>query len=320
MSAFTQSNTACSKTAFVFAGQGAQYPGMGITLYEQNAAAREVFDLCESIRPGTLELCFKGSQDVLNQTVNTQPCLFAMDLACAAALSSQGIAADGAAGFSLGEIAALAFCGIASYADAFRLVTQRGILMDACCKEHPGEMAAVLRLTPEQVERVCEPFSQVYPVNYNSPAQTVCAASADQMPQFLEAVTASGGRAIRLAVSGAFHSPFMHKAAAGLETFCNTISLQAPKLPIYANVTAKPYEADAIVQTICKQAMSPVLWQQTIENMIADGYTAFVEVGAGKTLSGLIKKINPQVQIYNVEDITSLEKTVAGLQGGQSNA
>ena len=140
------------KIAFLFAGQGAQYPGMGRELYESSPAARKVFDMAERLRPGTLEQCFFGTAEELSRTINTQPCLFAMDLACAEALKEAGIQADSCAGFSLGEVAACAFCGLLSYEDAFRLVCRRAELMDAAAGKHPGGMSAILKLDAETVQ------------------------------------------------------------------------------------------------------------------------------------------------------------------------
>ena len=301
------------KVAFLFAGQGAQYPGMGKALYEASKAAREVFDICEAIRPGTLAQCFEGSMEELSQTVNTQPCLFAMDLACAAAAVEAGIEPAAAAGFSLGEIAAAAFTGMLSVENAFRLVIRRGEMMAECAGKNPGVMLAVLRLSPEKVRELAADFGRVFPVNYNCPGQIVCAMAGEEAESFAQAVAAAGGRAMRLNVSGAFHSPFMLEATYGLEDMLKKIPIQQPRIPLYANLTARPY-GEAMADTLARQASSPVHWSETIENMAADGITAFVEVGAGKTLTGLMRKINKDLTACSVADPDSLAAAMALLK------
>ena len=206
-------------TALVFSGQGAQYTGMGKDLYENSPAAKAVFDMAESIRPGTIKQCFEGTKEELSVTINTQPCVFITDLAAAAAVAEKGVKIDCVAGFSLGEIAAIAFAGMLSYEDAFKLVCKRAELMDKAAKENPGAMAAIMKISPEQVEEICAGFEKAYPVNYNSPAQTVVAASQEEIDELCEKVKAVKGKAVKLAVSGAFHSPFMNGAADGLSEY-----------------------------------------------------------------------------------------------------
>lgn len=293
-------------TAFVFSGQGAQYSGMGKELYENSPAAKAVFDMAEQIRPGTIKQCFEGTNEELSITINTQPCVFVADLAAAAAVAEKGIKPDFVAGFSLGEIAAIAFSGMLSYEEAFRLVCKRAELMNKAAKENPGAMAAILKLTPEKVEEICSEFERAYPVNYNSPAQTVVAASEEEIDALCDKVKALKGRAVKLSVSGAFHSPFMNEAAEGLAEYLKGIEFSQPNIPVYANYTAKPYEGDFKALTAA-QVNNPVQWQKTIENMIADGADTFIEVGVGKTLTGLIKKINADVQAVNVENKEELD-------------
>ena len=217
------------KTVFVFSGQGAQVPGMGKSLYDNSAAAKAVFDMAESIRPGTLKQCFEGTKEELSETINTQPCVFAVDLAAAAAVAEKGIRPDYVAGFSLGEIAAIAFAGMITYEDAFRLVCKRSEVMDKAAKENKGAMAAVLKLTPEKVEEICSGFEKAYPVNYNSPAQTVVAASEDEIDELCAKVKAEKGKAVKLAVSGAFHSPFMNSASDALSEYLEGVELKEPE-------------------------------------------------------------------------------------------
>ncbi len=301
-----------SKIAFVFSGQGAQAPGMGKELYDCSPAAKAVFDLADSIRPGTSQQCFEGTQEELNVTINTQPCLFACDLAAAKAAQERGIQPDCAAGFSLGEAAAVAFSGMLTEAEAFSMVCKRAELMNEAAQKNPGAMAAVMKLSPQQVETLCGPIENAWPVNYNSPKQTVVAASADTIDQVVEAASAQRGRAVKLAVSGAFHSPLMHSAADGLREYLVSISLREEKLPVYANLTAEPYGEDK-KETMAAQCENPVRWQKTIENMIANGVDTFIEVGVGKTLAGLIKKINPEVTVYQIENKEGLDAAAEAL-------
>lgn len=301
-----------SKIAFVFSGQGAQAPGMGKELYDCSPAAKAVFDLADSIRPGTSQQCFEGTQEELNVTINTQPCLFACDLAAAKAAQERGIQPDCAAGFSLGEAAAVAFSGMLTEAEAFSMVCKRAELMNEAAQKNPGAMAAVMKLSPQLVETLCGPIENAWPVNYNSPKQTVVAASADTIDQVVEAASAQRGRAVKLAVSGAFHSPLMHSAADGLREYLASISLREEKLPVYANLTAEPYGEDK-KETMAAQCENPVRWQKTIENMIANGVDTFIEVGVGKTLAGLIKKINPEVTVYQIENKEGLDAAAEAL-------
>ena len=297
------------KIAFVFSGQGAQKPGMGKDLYDCSPAAKAVFDMADSVRPGTSEQCFSAEQEVLNRTVNTQPCVFAADLAAAAAVVEKGIKPDFAAGFSLGEIAALGFTGILSYEDAFKLVCKRGELMDISSNERKSTMVAVIKLPPEKVEEIAAKFEDTYPVNYNSPAQTVVATSEETADRIVEAVKEAKGKGVKLAVSGGFHSPFMNSAAKGLSEYLENVTLGVPSIPLYSNVTAKPYgEDNTDFRTLIEsQVISPVRWQKTVENLIAEGVDTFIEVGVGKTLSGIIKKISPDVRVFNVENKETLD-------------
>lgn len=295
-----------SKTAFVFSGQGAQYPGMGKELYEASPAARTVFDMAESIRPGTIIQCFEGTKEELSLTINTQPCVFTADLAAAAAVAEKGIRPDFVAGFSLGEIAAISFAGMLSYEEGFRLVCRRAELMDKAARENPGAMAAVMKLTPEQTEEICRSFKRAYPVNYNSPAQTVVAAAEDEIDALCERVKEMKGKAVKLAVSGAFHSPFMDSASMAMAEYLREIELKQPEIPVYANATAQPYEGD-YAALISEQINHPVRWQKTVENMLAKGAVRFIEVGVGKTLTGLIKKITSEAQAFNIENKEGLD-------------
>lgn len=306
------------KIAFLFAGQGAQYPGMGKSLTEISPKAASLFELVDSIRPGTSRQCFAGDPAELTQTANTQPCVFTVDLAAAYALEEAGVHADVAAGFSLGEMAALTFAGSFSEKDGFSLVCRRGELMQEAAQEHPSAMAAVLKLKDETVEQLCAGFPDVYPVNYNCPGQLVVAGGTEHLDQFCELAAEAGGRAKKLAVGGGFHSPFMEQAASAYLQELLRIGVKLPRIPVYGNRTAAPYEENRETM-LAEQMKNPVLWTKTVERMAADGVDTFVEVGPGKTLSGLVKRILPHAAVYRVEDAATLEETIQALRktGGQ---
>ena len=306
-----------SKIAFVFSGQGAQYPGMGESLVQASPAAKAVFALCDSIRPGTTTQCFSGTKEELTITSNTQPDMFAVEVAAAAALVEAGIQPQALAGFSVGEIGALAFSGALSVADSFRLVCRRGELMQEASNAADTGMVAVVKLTPQQVEELAGQFDQVYPVNYNSPAQTVCAGLSASMDGFKAAIKAAGGRAIPLRVAGAFHSPFMASASEGLAEELKQYTFTTPKYTLYSNVTGQPYGApESYADLLARQVISPVRWQTIVEHMIADGFDTFIEVGPGNTLAGLIGKINSTVKTYNVDSADTLRATIEEVTNG----
>ncbi len=300
-----------AKLAFVFPGQGAQKAGMGKSLYEADPAARAVFDSLEAVRPGTLALCFEGPEDALSETKNTQPCLYAVELAATHALMARGVRPDACAGFSLGEVSALAASGAVDLIEGFRLVSLRGELMQAEAGKTEGAMAAVLKLSAEDVEKIAAAHG-VYPVNYNCPGQITVSGEKAKMPDFLAAVKAAGGRAVPLKVKGAFHSPYMAQAAAQFREALEKVAFRKPKGLLYANKTGLPY-GWAFAEALADQIKSPVRWQAEVEHMIETGFDTFLEVGPGTTLSGLIGKINPGVRVLGVEDAESLKKAVDAL-------
>lgn len=300
------------KIAFVFSGQGAQHPGMGKSFYDTSDAVKSLYDTAEELRPGTMEQSFNGTDEELRLTLNTQPCMYLADLAAALALKEAGIEPDCIAGFSLGEIPALSFAGAYSYTDGFRIVMGRAEFMHEASQSHEAAMVAVLKLKPEDIQQVCENFEHIYPVNYNSSAQTVVSGIKSEMEEFKTVVKEKGGRCIDLSVSGAFHSPFMNQASEKFAEFLNGFELIKPKTDVYANISALPYE-DNIADNLSRQINNPVLWQKTVENMISDGVTTFIEVGCGKTLTNLIGKISKEVKVYNVEDAESLKNVLEGV-------
>ncbi len=300
------------KIAFVFSGQGAQYPGMGKSLAECSPAARTVFELADRLRPGTSAQCFEGTAEELAVTQNTQPCLYCVDLAAALALEEQGVHADFAAGFSLGEVPALAFAGALSHEEGFRFVCKRAEAMQAAAEQNPGSMAAVLKLPNEAVEALCREFTQVWPVNYNCPGQLVVAGEPGQLAEFQKRVKEAGGRAAPLAVSGGFHSPFMESAAARLAEELAQTAFSPARVPVYANYTAQPYGKDPAALLV-SQVKNPVRWQETVEALAAQGVDAFFECGPGKTLCGLIKKTVKTARVFQAQDAESIRAALAEL-------
>ena len=296
------------KIAFVFAGQGAQYSGMGKALYEASAAAKNVFDTCENLRKGTLAQCFGGTEEELKETVNTQPCMFAVEMAAAEALREAGIVADCAAGFSLGEIAALTYSGAVSPEDGFKIVCERARLMQEAAEECDTSMAAVVKLPAEKVEELCAAHDQVYPVNYNCPGQIACAGLSSSMADFSAAVKNAGGRALPLKVRGGFHSPFMKKASEGFLSVLENYEISTPKIPLYSNKTGLLY-ADGIKELLASQIASPVRWESIVRHMIGEGIDTFIEIGPGSTLSGLIAKTDSSVKTYQACE--SVDKVIS---------
>ncbi len=302
------------KIAFLFAGQGAQAPGMGQSLQQNSPKAAGLFELFDSIRPGTSAQCFTGTPEELAQTENTQPCVFAVGLAAAAALAEKGVLPQGVAGFSLGEMAALTFAKSFTLQNGFTLVGQRAGLMQQANIQNPGVMAAVLKLQDTAVEEICANFKQMYPVNYNCDGQLVVAGSSAEMPEFCAAVKEAGGLAKPLAVGGGFHSPFMQQASDEFLQAIKGSEFAAPTLPVYANLTALPYTLEDLPLTLAKQMCRPVLWKQTLQNMWNDGFTTFIEVGPGKTLTGLAKRVLPEATLFTVQDIDGVQAAASALQ------
>lgn len=301
------------KIAFVFSGQGAQYPGMGQSLYNASEAARQVFDLADSLRPGTSVQCFSGTAEELSVTKNTQPCLYCVDLAAARALEEAGVHPDFVAGFSLGEAAAATFAGVFTDKAGFDFVCKRAGAMQKAAEANPGSMTAVLKLPNETVEELCGKFTQVWPVNYNCPGQLVVAGEPEQLKEFQALVKEAGGRAAPLAVSGGFHSPFMESASQEMEAVLTGMEVSVPRLPLYANFNAQPY-GDNAKELLVKQVKNPVRWQETVEALAAEGVDAFFECGPGKTLCGLVKKTLKTAKVFQVQDEETLRAALAAME------
>ncbi len=293
------------KVAFVFSGQGDQFPGMGKELAEQYPSAAEVFKMCDKIRPGTSAMCFEGTAEELRETRNTQPCLFAMELAAATVLQEMGIEPDAVAGFSLGELTACTVSGAVDAETGFQLVCRRGELMQQAAEKQETTMAAVVRLTQEQVEELCGKYENVYPVNFNYPGQISVAGLGTEVTEFAADVKAAGGRAIPLKVKGAFHTPFMAEASDEFAKELASVDFSENSVELYSDVTAHPYEDD-VEGLLGRQMCSPVRWEDLIRNMIADGIDTFVEIGPGKTLSNMIARIDSAVKTFSVSELSAV--------------
>lgn len=292
------------RIAFVFSGQGDQHPGMGKELFEKYPAAAQVFKMCDGIRPGTSRQCFEGSQEELTETANTQPCLFAMELAAARALIDMGVTPAAAAGFSLGEVTAAAVCGIFDDETGFKLVCRRGELMQREAEKFDTSMYAIVKLPPEKVEELCAGHQNVYPVNYNCPGQISVSGLSQEMPALCNEVKEAGGRAIPIKVKGAFHSPFMKSAAEDFYKELQKADIKDMSIPLYSDMTALRYSKNA-AELLSRQICSPVKWESLIRNMIGDGMDTFIEIGPGKTLTNMIKKIDAQVKAYSLNEYIS---------------
>lgn len=301
-----------AKIGIIFPGQGAQYPGMGEKLYEAYPEIRELYENAEKIFPGIAEISFHGTADDLKKTENTQPALYLAELSAALILKKNGIEASALAGFSLGEIPALSFGGAFDSIEGFRIVCKRGEFMSA----DPGvetAMAAVLKLDGETVEKICAAHAGLYPVNYNCPGQITVSGTKEALNDAKAEFTEAGGRVIPLAVSGAFHSPFMNKASEEFGAFLNTCDIKSPVTTVYANKNAAPYEN--VVETMQAQINNPVLWEKTVRAMAESGIDTFIEVGPGQTLSKFVQKTVPGAKTYHAETPEEIEKIVSEVLG-----
>lgn len=310
------------KVAFVFPGQGAQAAGMGRELADRSPAARAVFAAADAALGFALsDLCFEGPDEELQRTEITQPAILTVSEACRAALLEQlpHLAPACAAGLSLGEYAALTVAGALAFADAVRLVRLRGRFMQEAVPEGEGAMAAVIGLAEEVVREVCREAAAhgvVAPANLNGPGQVVISGAAKAVAVAVELARARGAkRAVPLAVSAPFHCELMRPAGERLARELERTDVRPAAFPVYANVDAAPAEDPARIRAnLIAQVSSPVLWEACVRRMIADGATHFVELGPGKTLSALIKKIDKNVWVGNVEDAASLAETVSRLK------
>lgn len=284
--------------AYIFPGQGAQFSGMGKELYEQ-PAAKELFEQANEIIGFRIsDIMFSGSEEELKQTNVTQPAIFLHSVILAKSLGDQ-FTPDMVAGHSLGEFSALVAAGALTFEDGLKLVIARANAMQKACDLQPSTMAAILGLADEVVERICAEIDEVVvPANYNCPGQLVISGSIEGIDLACQKLTEAGAkRALKLNVGGAFHSPLMEPARIELQAAIENTTIQSPVCPIYQNVDPKPNtDSEKIKANLITQLTGAVRWTQTVENMLADGATDFIEVGPGNVLQGLVKKVSRAVQ------------------------
>ncbi|MBI4429375.1 MAG: ACP S-malonyltransferase [Ignavibacteriales bacterium] len=296
--------------AFVFPGQGSQYVGMGKDLHEKSADARSLFEAADKILGFSLSrLCFDGPDEELRQTKNTQPAIFLHSVVLTKLY--RGPLAAMAAGHSLGEYSALVYAGALSFEDGLKLVRLRGELMHRAGTEQPGTMAAIVGLDPKTIDEVCGAATKegvVQPANFNSPGQVVISGSTAGVRRAMEMAKGRGAKLVKeLQVSGAFHSPLMESAKAGLKKALEATKICDSSIPVYANVTAKSVlRGEEIRELLVLQLTSPVRWEESVVNMARDGATTFVEVGPSKVLQGLVRRIDGKAEIKGMEKITDL--------------
>lgn len=289
--------------AYIFPGQGAQFTGMGKDLYESNPKARALFEQANDILGFRItDTMFTGSADELKQTNVTQPAIFIHSVV--AALTNDNFAPQMVAGHSLGEFSSLVANKTLSFEDALRLVSKRASAMQRACERNPSTMAAILGLDDQKVEEICASIHEevVVAANYNCPGQLVISGSMKGIDIACEKLKAAGAkRALPLQVGGAFHSPLMEPAREELAKAIEATTFQVPICPIYQNVNAKPSSSvPDIKQNLIAQLTSPVRWTQSVQAMVADGATTFIECGPGKVLQGLVKKIAPQAEAMSI--------------------
>ena len=284
--------------AFVFPGQGAQFVGMGKDLYDNNATAKELFEKANEILGFRItDLMFAGTEEDLRQTKVTQPAIFLHSVILAKTMDEE-FKPDMVAGHSLGEFSALVAAGALSFEDGLKLVSIRAMAMQKACEAQPSTMAAILGLTNEQVEEICDSIDDIVaPANYNCPGQVVVSGTESGIDAACEKALAAGARrALKLKVGGAFHSPLMQPAHDELAAAINAAEFSVPSCPVYQDVDAKPHtDAAEIKANLIAQLTAPVKWTQIVQQMIADGATEFVELGPGAVLQGLVKKIDRNV-------------------------
>ena len=290
--------------AYIFPGQGAQFVGMGLDLYENHPGAQELFeDANEILGFSITDIMFEGTPEDLKQTKVTQPAIFLHSVILGKALG-EGFNPDMVAGHSLGEFSALVANGTLNFEDGLKLVSQRAMAMQKACELQPSTMAAVLGLDDEVVESICaETEGIVVPANYNCPGQLVISGEVEAVNAACEKLKEAGARrALLLPVGGAFHSPLMEPAREELAAAIEATEFKTPSCPIYQNVTTTAVSnPDDIKKNLISQLTAPVKWTQSVQQMIADGAKSFVEVGPGKVLQGLVRKIDSSVETASAE-------------------
>jgi [acyl-carrier-protein] S-malonyltransferase len=301
------------KIAFIFPGQGSQYVGMGKEFYDHFKAAKEVFEEADdTLRFSISELCFRGPEEALRFTENTQPAILTTSIAALRVLESEkGVNPQLTAGHSLGEYCALVASGALSFADAVHTVRLRGKFMQEAVPVGEGTMAAILGMERKEVEELCEEFSSgevLSPANFNCPGQIVIAGHSTAVQRAIEGVKQKGKKAVLLPVSAPFHSPLMKPAGARLENALEGVSVRDLEVPVVTNVEAEVNQSkDRVKELLVAQVSSPVRWEESMRRMIEKGIERVVEIGPGKVLSGLMKRIDTHVETGNLEDIKTLK-------------
>jgi len=301
-----------SKKAFLFPGQGSQYIGMAKDLFEKSVEAKEMIKTADDALGVNLSyIMFSGPEDQLKQTEFTQPAIFLHSVIISSLIRT--IQPEASAGHSLGEYSALVSANAIQFYDAIKLVRARGKAMQQAGIDNPGTLAAIVGLEPQKVMDLCKEASEVGIVqcaNFNSPGQIVISGSIDGVRKAMELCKVNGAKlAKELIVSGAFHSPLMQSAKDVLLDALVFTSFYDARFPVYANVTAKPVtKKDEIKNLLHQQVTSPVRWEETIRNMITDGFDEFYEIGPGKVLQGLVKRINPDVKLFGIDKYEDLEQ------------
>lgn len=288
--------------AYVFPGQGAQYPGMGKDLYENSAEAKALFEKANEILGFRItDIMFEGEVEDLKQTKVTQPAIFLHSVLLAKTIKD--FKPDMVAGHSLGEFSALVANGTLTFEDGLQLVYKRALAMQKACEIEPSTMAAIVGLDDNIVEEVCAEINEVVvPANYNCPGQLVISGSVTGIDKACEKLTEKGAkRALKLVVGGAFHSPLMEPAREELAAAIEATTFSVPVCPVYQNVNAKAVsDPSEIKKNLIAQLTAPVKWTQIVQNMIADGATSFTEVGPGKVLQGLVKKVDREMETFGI--------------------